>query len=257
MGDIEYAIDGGVALLTLNRPHVKNALTIEMADLWADLLLDASADDAVRVILVTGAGQAFCGGGDFGRLAEPRPPIETRDRLTRHIHRVALTVERIDKPLIAAINGDAFGAGMDMAIMCDLRYAARHARFSGGYILAGLVPGDGRVLFLPRTVGMAKALELLLLGTTFPADEAERLGIVNAVFGADDLMPRARSVAAALAEKDPDLVQTVKRCVYESASADLRTSLDLVAAQMAVIRSTPGSEAAFRAFQDARRRPGG
>jgi enoyl-CoA hydratase/carnithine racemase len=254
VADIDCSVEDHVAVLRLNRPDVKNAVTTEMADLWADLLIGMADDPEVRVIVVTGEGKAFCGGGDFGRLAVSRPPIESRDRLTKHIHRVALTVDRIDKPLIAAVNGDAFGAGMDMALMCDLRYASRSARFSGGYILAGLVPGDGACHYLPRIVGMPKALELLLFGTTVSAEEAERLGIVNAVVEAEDLMPTVMAHATTLAQRDPVLVQTIKRCVYQSATADLRTSLDLVAAQMAVIRSTPASRRAFQDFEDARRR---
>lgn len=255
MAEVEYAVEKFIATITLNRPERKNAVTIEMADRWADLLMEADADDGVRVVVVTGAAPAFCGGGDFGRLAVERPPIETRDRLTKHMHRVALTVDRLDKPLIAAVNGDAFGAGMDMALMCDLRFAARSARFSDGYILAGLVPGDGACYYLPRLVGTAKALELLLTGSTIGAEEALRLGIVNAVYDDDQLMDRVYRVASELAARDPALVQTIKRCVHESASSDLRTSLDLVAAQMAVIRSTEASMATFRDFMAGRRPP--
>lgn len=255
MSDIEYAVDGAVATIRLNRPEVKNAFTVEMADAWADHLEHAARDDDVRVLIVTGTGRAFCGGGDLGRLAERRSPLETRERLTKHVHRVALAVDRLDKPVIAAVNGDAFGAGMDMALMCDLGVAAASARFSDGYILAGLVPGDGACYYLPRLAGTARALELLLTGATISASEAERYGIVNRVVPDDQLTETVGSLAAELAARDPVLVQTIKRCVYQSAGADLRTSLDLAAAQLAVLRSTEASEEAFRTFRDQRRRP--
>ncbi|HET6317339.1 MAG TPA: enoyl-CoA hydratase/isomerase family protein, partial [Chloroflexota bacterium] len=148
----------GVAVITLNRPERLNAFTAEMIDLWVEGLEDARSNDAVRVVVVTGAGRAFCSGGDVGGMNE-RSATELagydHKRWLEVVHRVPLTLETVDKPVIAALNGVAVGAGLDMALMCDLRYAAAGARFSEGYVKVGLIPGDGGTYFLPRLVGTA------------------------------------------------------------------------------------------------------
>ncbi len=186
-----YTIDEGVATITLNRPERLNAFDEEMIELWVDALGDARQNEAVQVIVVTGAGRAFCSGGDVGGMAgrAPRTGLEHKRWLER-IHRVPLTLEQIDKPVIAALNGPAVGAGLDMALMCDLRYAAAGIRVSEGYVKVGLIPGDGGSYFLPRLVGTARALELLWTGDPIDADQAERIGLVNRVVPADELLPR-------------------------------------------------------------------
>src|SRR5581483_5158011 len=149
-----------------------------MIDAWAAALAGARTDGDVRVVVLTGAGDGFCSGVDLGRYdpgsAEPTP-LERKRTLTDRIHRVAYALEDLDKPVIAAVNGVAVGAGMDMALMCDIRLAARSARFSEGYIRVGLVPGDGGCYYLPRLVGTAKALELLLTGDFVDGEEAAAL----------------------------------------------------------------------------------
>lgn len=253
MDEVTWDLHELIGTVTLNRPAVKNAITIEMADEVASLLRSAQMNPDVHVIILTGAGRAFCAGGDLNRLAVGHQPIEVRNRLTEHMHQVAYAVESLDKPLIAAVNGDAFGAGMDIALMCDFRMAADVARFSDGYILAGLVPGDGAAYYLPRVAGIATALDLLLTGRTVDAEEAARLGIVHRVHTATSLLEEALNFAKMLAERPIELVKMVKRAVYESARSDLRTSLDLVAAQMGVIRSTEESAEALRSFLEGRR----
>ena len=251
---IVYSVSDGIATIRLNRPEVKNALTFEVADTWADLIEGARHDDDVRCVVVTGTGRAFCGGGDLDRLAGTRPPIETWRRLDEHMHRVARALDRFPKPVIAAVNGDAFAAGMDMALMCDIRFAAASARFCEGYVLAGLVPGDGGCYFLPRLVGLGRAMELLLTGEMIGADEAERIGLVNRVYADGDLMAATYAVAARLVDRPPVVVEAIKRLTLASARSDLATSLDLASSQMAVVRSTGESAAAFAQFTEDRRR---
>src|SRR5690349_20243082 len=125
-----------------------------MIDAWADALDACLRDDAVHVIVVTGAGRAFCAGGDLAEMRQrvEETPLEQKDFIWQHVHRIARTLELLDKPVIAAVNGAANGAGMDMALMCDLRFAAEGARFAEGYVKLGLVPGDGGAWFLPRLV---------------------------------------------------------------------------------------------------------
>lgn len=247
-------VENGVGRILLNRPERKNAFTVGMVEEWARALEEARTDDAVGAILVTGAGDAFCSGGEFSDI-EPSDEVSTYERkayLTEHVHRVALAMEDLDKPVIAAVNGVAVGAGMDFALMCDLRFAARSARFSEGYIKVGLVPGDGGAYYLPRLVGTAKALELLLTGDFVSAEEAERIGLVNRVCDDEELMDEARAFAERLAAGPPLVTRTIKRAVYQSSRTDLRTALDLISSHMAVLQSTEDSKEAFYAAKEKR-----
>jgi enoyl-CoA hydratase/carnithine racemase len=257
VADLEYSVAGGVGTILLNRPQRKNAFTLEMIDAWAEALRSAREDRDVRVVVLTGAGDAFCSGVDLGRYdpgAEEPTPLDRKTTLTDRIHRVAYALEDLDKPVIAAVNGVAVGAGMDMALMCDIRLAARSARLSEGYIRVGLVPGDGGCYFLPRLVGTAKALELLLTGDFVDGEEAARLGIVNHVYDDEKLMDETYSLARRLADSPPVAVAMIKRAVYQSARSDLRTALDLISSHMAVVQSTRDSKEAFAAFRE--KRPG-
>ncbi|MDR0358657.1 MAG: enoyl-CoA hydratase/isomerase family protein [bacterium] len=253
MADLEHSVERGVATIQLNRPERKNAFTLEMIDEWAAHLVDARTDDRVNVVVLTGAGDAFCSGADLGRMeSREQTPLERKQQLMDRIHRIALALEDLDKPVIAAVNGAAVGAGMDMALMCDMRFAARSARFSEGYIRVGLVPGDGGCYYLPRLVGTAKALELLLSGDFVDGEEAARLGIVNHVYDDDRLLDETYAFAERLAAGPPIATRMIKRAVYQSAHSDLRTALDLISSHMAVVTSTEDSKEAFRSFREKR-----
>lgn len=253
MADLEYAVQDGIGTILLNRPHVKNAFTLDMIDRWEEALRSARTDPSVRVVVVTGAGDAFCSGIDLNAFdAEADGPLGVKTLLTDRIHRVAHAVEDLDKPLIAAVNGIAVGAGMDMALMCDVRLLARSARLSEGYIRIGLVPGDGGCYYLPRLVGMAKALELLWTGDFVDADEAQRIGIATHVHADEDFADAWWNYARKLAEQPPINVQMIKRAAYQSARSDVRTALDLISSHMAVVHSTHDSAEAMAAFRDRR-----
>lgn len=256
MPDLEWSVDGdGIALLLLNRPERRNAFTFEMVDQWAEHLRLARTDDAVRVIVVTGAGQAFCSGVDLGSISNADTtltPLHRKNELHERIHRVALALEDLDKPVIAALNGPAVGAGLDMALMCDLRIASSTARFSEGYINVGLVPGDGGAFFLPRLVGMAKALELLFTGDFVDAPEALRIGMVNRVVEPSDLMSATMELARTLAGKPPVTLRAIKRLVHQSADVSLRTALDMVSSQFAVVAATHDAAEALSAMREKR-----
>jgi enoyl-CoA hydratase/carnithine racemase len=255
MADLEYTVADGIGTILLNRPHRKNAFTIEMIDQWARILVEARTDPDVRVIVLTGAGDAFCSGVDLSSMDGERPsPLQRKEHLTGHIHRIPYALEDLDMPVIAAINGVAVGAGMDMALMCDMRIIARSARLSEGYIRVGLVPGDGGCYYLPRLVGHAKALELLLTGDFIGAEEAARIGIANHVVDDDELPAATSRLARKLADAPPVAVRTIKRAVYQSARADLRTALDLISSHMSVVTSTQDSAEALAAFRE--KRPG-
>jgi enoyl-CoA hydratase/carnithine racemase len=255
VADLEYQVRDQVATILLNRPERRNAFTLAMVDAWADALARAQRDPEVRVIVVTGAGGSFCSGVDLSEFkGEKRTPLGEKELLTNRVHRVALTLEDVDKPVIAAVAGPAVGAGMDMSLLCDLRFAGRSARFSEGYIKVGLVPGDGGCWLLPRVVGTSTALRLLWTGDFVDAEEALRIGLVDEVHDDEDLMDAVYAYAARLVERPPVAVRTIKRAVRQGARHDLRTALDLISSHMSVIAATQDSAEAFAAFQE--KRPG-
>jgi enoyl-CoA hydratase/carnithine racemase len=253
MADLEYDVADGIGTILLNRPRLKNAFTFAMIDAWAEALRSARTDPAVRVVVVTGAGDAFCSGVDLDEFsAQAGGPFALKSALTDRIHRVAYALEDLDKPVIAAVNGTAVGAGMDMALMCDIRLVARSARMSEGYIRVGLVPGDGGCYYLPRLVGMAKALELLWTGDFVDADEALRLGIASHVYDDEGFREAWHGFASRIAAQPPINVQMIKRAAYQSARTDVRTALDLISSHMAVVHSTRDSAEAMAAFRGKR-----
>jgi enoyl-CoA hydratase/carnithine racemase len=251
--ELLYEVKDRIATLTLNRPDKMNAFTGPMIDRWAWALGDAQRDPEVSVVVVTGAGRAFCAGGDVARMGEGKPaPLDHKNTLWEHIHRVPKALEVMDKPVIAMVNGVAVGAGMGMALMCDLRIASDTARFSTGYVRVGLVPGDGDTYFLPRLVGSARALELLWTADFVESAEAERLGIVNRVVPADRLAEETVALARRIAAGPQIPIRMIKRLVYQSLRLDLRTHLDLVSSHMAVVRETADHKEGVRAFQEKR-----
>lgn len=158
----------------------------------------------------------------------------------------------LDKPYVAAVNGAAVGAGMDMASMCDIRIASETARFSMAYVRMGLVPGDGGCYFLPRIVGVAKALELIWTGDFMDAQEALRLGYVSRVVPPDDLMPTVRDFARRLVEGPAVAIQLAKRLVYRGLEAGLQEALEEAAQAMAITQSTEDAREGPRAFVEKR-----
>jgi 2-(1,2-epoxy-1,2-dihydrophenyl)acetyl-CoA isomerase len=251
--ELLYDVKDRVATLTLNRPDKMNAFTGPMIERWAWALTEAQRDPDVNVVVVTGAGTAFCAGGDVARMGQGEPtPLEHKNMLWEHIHRVPKALEVMDKPVIAMVNGVAVGAGMGMAVMCDVRIASDAARFSTGYVRVGLVPGDGDTYFLPRLVGTARALELLWTADFIEAAEALRLGIVNRVVPADRLAKDTYALARKIAEGPQIPIRMIKRLVYQSLRLDLRTHLDLVSSHMAVVRETEDHKEGVQAFKDKR-----
>ena len=253
MSDLLYDVSDRVATITLNRPDKLNAFTGEMIDTWASSLAKAQADEQVNVIVVTGNGRAFCAGGDVARMGDGEPtPLQHKNQLWDHIHRIPKTLEGVDKPVIAMVNGLTVGAGMGMSLMCDVRIAAESARFSTGYVRVGLVPGDGDTYFLPRLVGSAKALELLWTADFIEAADALRVGIVNRVVPDAQLKEATYAFAKQIADGPQVPIRMIKRLVYQSLRLDLRTHLDLVSSHMAVVRRTEDHAEGVAAFKEKR-----
>jgi len=238
--DLLFTKDNGIATILLNRPEKKNSFTMEMIGQWIAVLEACRTDPEVKVIVLTGAGDSFCSGADLTSIPDSRNygPVEHKNMLWEQVQRIALVLEDIDKPVIAAVKGVAVGAGLDMALMCDLRFAADTARLSEGYVKAGLVPGDGGCYYLPRLVGVSKALELFWTGDFIDAAEALRIGMVNRVYPADKLLEETYRFARKLAEGPGLIIRTTKRAVYQSSRVDLRTALDLISSHMGVIRTS-------------------
>ncbi|ASS74309.1 enoyl-CoA hydratase [Tumebacillus algifaecis] len=263
-----FEVKDGIATIILNRPEARNAFSIPMIEAWVQALEECRDRTDIRVVVLTANGRAFCAGGDVKAMREGRGFLEPgeseldtystglarKNSLWKLIQRVPLTLEQVDKPVIAAVNGDAIGAGCDMALMCDLRVAADTARFAEAYVKLGIVPGDGGAYYLPRLVGMPKALELLLTGDMIDAQEALRIGMVNRVVSADQLLEETYRLARKIADQPPVAVQLIKRAAYQSATADLRTALDLVSSHMAVVTETEDHQEAVQALLE--KRPG-
>ncbi len=254
MSELIYEVKDRVATITLNRPDKLNAFTADMIDAWAKALAEAQAADDVNVVVVTGAGRAFCSGGDVGRMRQGGAPsaLDGKNSLWEGVHRVPKTLEAMDKPVIAMVNGLAVGAGMGMCVMCDVRIAAESARFSTGYVRVGLVPGDGDTYFLPRLVGAAKALELLWTADFIEAPEAHRLGIVQRVVPDAQLPDATYAFARQIADGPQVPIRMIKRLVYQSLKLDLRTHLDLVSSHMSIVRQTADHAEGVAAFKEKR-----
>ena len=251
---LKFSVAEGIARIVLDRPERMNAFTFEMIDAWHDALQRCRSDDRVKVVIVTGAGDSFCSGGDIVEMGDrlEHTPEQRKSELFQRIERIPLALEDLDKPVIAAVNGVATGAGMDMALMCDMRYAAQSARFAETYIKVGLVPGAGGAHFLPRLVGVSKALELFFTGDFVDAQEALRLGIVNRVFPDATLMPEVEAIARRMCEAPPLTLRMIKRAVYQGMRNDLRTNLDLISSHYAIITASQEHKDLVRRFIAAR-----
>jgi 2-(1,2-epoxy-1,2-dihydrophenyl)acetyl-CoA isomerase len=258
---ILYEKSAGVATITLNRPERMNAFTNTMIAEWAQALEDARLDGEVRAVIVTGAGRGFCAGADLrgGSGIADAPRSETpvtaasrRNWLRDGVHNVPRQVALLDKPYIAAVNGPAVGAGMDMASMADLRIAAEEARFAMTYVKVGLVPGDGGCYYLPRIVGLAKALELIWTGDFVDAQEALRIGYVSKVVSPDELMPATRELAGRIAKGPAVALQLAKRLVYRGQTSDVYEALEAAGHSMAIVQATEDAREGPRAFAEKR-----
>ena len=248
-----YNVNNHVAIITLNRPKAKNAFSTEMISLWQEYLEEAKKNDEIRVIIVTGKGDTFCSGGDIRDMAEGKLKSWDMKRfLWDGVHRIVLTLEDLDKPVIAAINGAAMGAGMDMAIMCDMRVCSDRAKLAESYIMMGLVPGDGGAYFLPRLTGVSKGLELLLTGDVIDPEEALRLGIVNRVVPHENLMEETMKLAAKIAARPPLAIRMMKRAVYQGQTSTLRAHLDYISSQISLLSETHDHMEAATAFLEKR-----
>jgi 2-(1,2-epoxy-1,2-dihydrophenyl)acetyl-CoA isomerase len=250
-----YDVQNRIATLTLNRPERLNALGDTLRYDLYDAVTKAAADPSVGVLVITGAGRGFCSGGDVKAMSERgKPGAETppEERLSPIRDRTILAMRDCPKPIIAAINGAAAGAGMSLALACDLRIASTAAKFSQAFVKRGITPDWGGSWFLPRIVGTAKAAELIFTGDTIDAAEAFRLGIVNVVVAPEELMAEAGRLARKIADGPPVAIQLAKRAIYHNQEVDLRAGLEFETFAQGICRETEDAKEGVKAFLEKR-----
>jgi len=244
--------DGGVAILTINRPKVLNALNTQTLDELRRAILDLKRDDTVRAVILTGAGdKSFIAGADINELAT-QTPVSGREHAMTGQHILDL-IEHLGKPVIAAINGFALGGGCELAMACTIRIAADTAKLGQPEINLGLIPGYAGTQRLTRIVGRGRALELLLTGDQVTAQEAHRLGLVNRVVPAADLIPEAKKLAATLAAKAPIAIRYILEAVHKGVEMPFAQAQVFEATLFGLVASTEDMREGTKAFLEKRK----
>ena len=257
--DSVLALEGRVALLTLNRQEVRNELTgTRLAAEIAQVAEWINRNERLSVLVLTGAGTSFSAGGNVKHMLERTHGSfggdvhAVQDKYRQGIQRMALAMHALEVPSIAAVNGPAIGAGFDLACLCDLRIGSRAARVAASFVNLGLVPGDGGGWVLQRLLGRQRAAELLFSGRTVEAEEALRLGILLEVVDPDDLLARARELAAGFAAKPPQALRLTKRLLRYAERMEFRDYLDVCAMIQGMCHNTEDHIEAVTAFLEKR-----
>ena len=258
--NIIFNKEDGIAIITLNRPETLNSWNAAMAEETTAALADVSEDEGVRVLIITGEGRGFSSGahvrGLAARAERPSGSEPPRPRVLRRqpsVVSVALKIQNLVKPVIAAVNGIAAGAGFAIAMACDIRIASEMARFSQIFVKRGLIPDSGSTYFLPRLVGMAKACELAFTGDIIDAREAERIGLVNRVVPPEDLMKVTKELATRIAKGPPITIQLAKRALYKGLSeTDLASQQEYELLLQSTCTSTEDFKEGVKSFLEKR-----
>jgi 2-(1,2-epoxy-1,2-dihydrophenyl)acetyl-CoA isomerase len=252
-GELIFEVDGHVATIRINRPHRYNALSLRAAEQLSDAILTCDEDRTIRAVVVTGAGQAFCAGGDVMEFAEHAEALALHlKRLLTHVHGAVSRITRMAKPVIAAVNGVAAGAGMSLAMACDLAVAAESARFTMAYSRIGATPDGSSTYFLPRLVGLRRALELTYTNRVLTAREAEAWGLVNLVVPDADFPAAVIALAAELAAGPTLALGRAKQLFSMSGHESLETQMEHEAQLIALSSRTADFREGVRAFTEKR-----
>ncbi len=252
MPEYKYEVSDGIALFTFNRPRVLNALTLELYAEFRDLLWRLQTDEAVKVLVLTGEGRAFCSGGDVHRIIGELIDDDMRAHLefTRMTGAVVRNMRMLDKPIIAAINGVAAGAGAVIALASDLRVMSESAKISFLFTQVGLTGADmGSAYLLPKVVGASRALEILMLGEDIEAASAERIGLANRVVPLSEVLPSAMELASRLAQGPTFALSMTKRMVNNESNLDLLSALEAEAQAQALLMMGQDHKAFYEAFK--------
>ena len=265
---ILYEKKDHIATLTLNQPEKRNPLGGKSIDEFVSAMEEFHRDDDAKVLVLTGAGKSFCAGGDVKSMAQRdgsgkssgadgesgshSDPFVQREHYRRGIQRIPRAFATLDKPVIAAINGAAVGAGCDLCLMSDIRIAGEHAKFGEIFCKVGLAPGDGGGYFLPRIVGIEKACELTFTGDIINAEEALRIGMVSRVVPNDELLPTTYELAGRIASGPTLALKMAKAAIYGGLNQTLDQHLDMMALMQAMLHGTEDHREGVRAFAEKR-----
>jgi enoyl-CoA hydratase/carnithine racemase len=243
----------GVALLVLDNPDRRNAMSAEMTSSWVAAMDELAADRSLRALVVTGEGSAFCSGGDTGWIAG-EPDASVDDLRTRMIgfYRGWLSIRRLEVPTIAAVNGAAIGAGLCVALACDLRYAAAGAKLGAPFVKLGMHPGMAASYLLPNVVGPAVARDLLLTGRVVEADEALRMGLVSGVYPRETFLDGVLETAAGIAATAPIASRLTKLALADGGHSDVESCLQWEALAQPVTLATADLQEGIRASRERR-----
>jgi 2-(1,2-epoxy-1,2-dihydrophenyl)acetyl-CoA isomerase len=254
MPDLLESVEGGIAVLTLNRPENLNALSDEIRTGMLEALYRLGHDTSIGCIVVTGSGRGFCAGGDVKSMADRSArSYEERAEGIRRSGSVAAMLHDIPKPVIGMINGVAVGAGLGMACACDIRIAARSARFGAGFIKIGLSGDWGTTYSLPQLVGTAKAREMMFTADMIGAEEAERIGLVNKVVDDADLLTATMDMAKRIAAMPPVALGYTKKNLNAAQTGDMADALEIEAVHQARCSQTADHREAVTAFKEKRK----
>jgi 2-(1,2-epoxy-1,2-dihydrophenyl)acetyl-CoA isomerase len=245
--------DEHVVTLTLNRPDRLNAMNAEMRTMFTDALDEMESDPGVRAVILTGAGRGFCAGGDVGAMTPAADGAAPQLRpLSDYGGSLSKAIRAFSRPVIAAVNGPAAGAGLDIALACDIRIASSAGRFATSFVRIGLVPDGGGMYLLPRVVGVQRACELIFSGRTFGADEALQYGVVLEVSEPADLLSRANAIAATFSANAPLALQLAKSGIYRAQESGFAESFDHVSFAQTYLQHTADHAEGIRAFVEKR-----
>lgn len=249
-----FDVENHVATVTIHRPEAFNSLNDEMGKELFDVILRCDTDPGIRAVILTGSGNVFCSGGDLKSFHQIElDQVEYRFKeITTYLHAAVARMNRMDAPVIAAVNGVAAGAGLSLTCACDLALAAESARFTMAYTRAGLVPDGSGSYFLTRIVGLRRAMELTLTNRMLSAAEALEWGIVNRVVPDDKLLEEARKLAVQLVEGPTPALGAAKRLLYEGWNETLETQLEKESQTIAKMAASPVGQEGIAAFVEKR-----
>lgn len=244
--------------VTLNRPDIHNAISHQsMIDELVAACHQANQDQQIRVLILTGAGKSFCAGGNIKDMRDKSDMFSGSQTAISHsyqqgIQRIPLAFSELQVPAIAAVNGAAIGAGLDLSMMCDIRIASENACFAESFVKLGLIPGDGGAWFLPRIIGAARAAQMALTGMTINAETALQWGVISECLDAEKLLPRAWEIAHEIARNPPLALRQTKKLLQQSENLSLSGMLELCAQTQAELHQTEDHMEAVNAFLERR-----
>ena len=252
-----YEKEKRIVKITLNRPDTRNALSEDIIDGLVEALIKADKDKDVGCVVLTGAGKSFSSGGNLQEIKDMTTKdnmslTELEDWYRFGIQRIPLTMNAVDVPIVAAVNGHAIGAGNDLCTMCDIRIAAEDAKFSESFLRIGIIPGDGGSWFLPKIIGLARANEMILTCDVLNADKALDWGLVSQIVPNQELMDAAYKIANKVANQPPEASRRAKRLLRMSQNVPLDKALEMAASQQAILQQLDDHREAIDALLEKR-----